>query len=104
MKTLGVVVAATALLLLGAGALKAEAPALEDGVLIQDGGGPLYVDGYSTVTTVDWNNDGKKDLLVGQYTNGYVWLYINVGTDSDPVFNGGVRVESGGFPITTPYD
>lgn len=34
---------------------------------------------------VDWNNDGRKDLLLGS-GDGRVYLYINVGTDVSPVF------------------
>ncbi|MBN1671131.1 MAG: VCBS repeat-containing protein [Kiritimatiellae bacterium] len=35
---------------------------------------------------MDWNNDGKKDLLLGEYA-GYVRVYINAGPDSAPLFN-----------------
>ena len=38
---------------------------------------------------MDWNNDGKKDLLLGKWqsTAGQVRLYLNVGTDAAPVFD-----------------
>lgn len=83
--------------------LSADVPTLKAGVHIQNGGGDLTVDKYSTPTTVDWNNDGKRDLLCGQYTDGRVWLFLNQGTDMNPMFNGGALVESAGVPITTPY-
>lgn len=48
---------------------------------------------------MDWNNDGKNDLLAGD-TRGQVWLYLNEGTASEPKLAAGVRVESNGHPIT----
>ncbi|NQV32898.1 MAG: VCBS repeat-containing protein [Phycisphaeraceae bacterium] len=48
---------------------------------------------------MDWNNDGKKDLLSGD-TKGQVWLYLNTGTVTEPVLAAGVRVLSAGNPIT----
>jgi hypothetical protein len=36
---------------------------------------------------VDWNGDNKKDLLTGEY-NGNVRIYLNTGTDANPVFSG----------------
>ncbi len=46
----------------------------------------------------DWNEDGKKDLIVGSDT-GYVYLYVNVGTNAAPVFLNSERVEADGSPI-----
>ena len=86
--------------LLFAGDLKADAPDLKKGVKLEGGGSPISLTTpYPTV--VDWNNDGNKDLVVGQYTDGNVWLFINKGTDAEPVFNGGSLIESNGTPITT---
>jgi len=48
---------------------------------------------------VDWNNDGKKDLLAGD-TKGQVWLYLNTGSATEPVLAAGIRVLSAGKPIT----
>jgi hypothetical protein len=87
----------------GAGALHAGIPPLDPGEYIYDGPNFLNVDGHSAVTVVDWNNDNKKDLLVGQFTLGYIWLFLNVGTDLNPLFNGGSLIESNGTPITTSY-
>jgi hypothetical protein len=44
---------------------------------------------------VDWNNDGKKDLITGEH-DGYVRVYLNTNTDADPVFNGYFNVQVGG--------
>ena len=82
---------------------RAAAPELENGVSIYDGSSPLSVNYHSATTVVDWNNDGKKDLIVSQFYYGWVWLYINQGTNTAPVFNGGSQIESNGTPITTTY-
>jgi len=84
-------------------AASADPPDLQKGLYIYDGAVPLSVDRHSAPTAVDWNNDGKKDLVVGQFTYGYIWLYLNKGTDLNPVFSGGSLVESNGAPITTTY-
>jgi hypothetical protein len=35
----------------------------------------------------DFNKDGKKDLIVGQFSEGKVRVYLNVGTNAKPKFN-----------------
>ena len=47
---------------------------------------------------VDWNNDGKKDLISGD-TKGQVWFFLNTGTDQAPELAEGVRVQADGVPI-----
>ncbi len=47
---------------------------------------------------MDFNADGKKDLVSGD-TKGQVWFFENVGTDEAPVLAEGVRIESDGKPI-----
>jgi hypothetical protein len=80
------------------------APCLVPGVSLQNGSAPLTVEGgYSTPTVADWNGDGKKDLIVGQYNYGNIWVFLNQGTDSSPVFNGGSKVLCNGAAITTSY-
>ncbi len=50
-------------------------------------GAPQDLDAGSRIIpmVIDWNGDGKKDLIVGDI-NGYVKCYLNSGTDKDPVF------------------
>ncbi len=43
---------------------------------------------------VDWNSDGKKDLLVG-LADGTVKIFLNTGTDQNPAFDGGTFVQVG---------
>jgi hypothetical protein len=47
---------------------------------------------------VDYNNDGKKDLLAGD-SKGHVWLFLNTGTDAAPVLAEGVQLKSAGNTI-----
>ncbi|MBN1670356.1 MAG: VCBS repeat-containing protein [Kiritimatiellae bacterium] len=81
----------------------ASAPSLGAGQLVYAGSSALTVSGYPSPAVADWNNDGKTDLLVGQYSSGYVWLYVNEGTDTAPVFSGRSRIYAGGSPLTTSY-
>ena len=97
-----IALALPALLFFGAGSNAAE-PDLEAGVLIENGPFPLDVDYHSSPFAADWNNDGRKDLLVGQEAYGYIWLYRNQGTDINPLFSGRTRIKAGSSPITTTY-
>jgi len=47
---------------------------------------------------VDWNNDGKLDLLAGD-SAGNVTLFLNIGTKEQPVLAAGKLVEADGKPI-----
>ncbi|MFH2000292.1 MAG: VCBS repeat-containing protein [Planctomycetota bacterium] len=49
----------------------------------------------SSPRVVDWNNDGKKDLIVGE-REGRIYLFINTGTHAAPVFAGSTFIEVGG--------
>ncbi|MCK5147985.1 VCBS repeat-containing protein [bacterium] len=54
---------------------------------------------------VDWNNDGKQDLLVGYFYHGSVYLYLNTGTVGNPVFEDGnyQLVQAGGAAVQVGY-
>ena len=47
---------------------------------------------------MDWNQDGKTDLIAGD-EEGQVWLFLNVGERGEPVLAEGLRVTAGGEPI-----
>jgi len=97
------IAAVAALCLLCGGSAYGAANELEDKVHIYDGASPLTVDYHSATTVVDWNNDGNKDLIVSQFYYGWVYIFINQNTNTDPQFNGGSLIESNGTPITTTY-
>ncbi|MEK9149553.1 MAG: VCBS repeat-containing protein, partial [Candidatus Desantisbacteria bacterium] len=48
---------------------------------------PIDIGGYSKPQVIDWNNDGKKDIIVGEEF-GQVALFLNSGRDEDPLFTG----------------
>ena len=53
---------------------------------------------YSKPDVVDWNNDGRKDIVCGD-ANGYVWLLLNTGTDASPAFSAAARVTNNLSPL-----
>lgn len=71
------------------------------GVYIQDGASDLEANNWSVPVVFDWNDDGKKDLLVGNsFTDesgrnyGHVHFYNNAGTDSAPSFSGHTFIQT----------
>ena len=54
--------------------------------------------GHARPEITDWNNDGKKDLVLAD-SSGQVILYLNTGTDDHPVLGPGEPVEADGKPI-----
>ena len=70
-------------------------PVLEPGSILNVGDAPLSIGHTASVEVVDWNNDGKKDLLVGTFAGGNIQLFLNTGTDAAPVFAGGERLNAG---------
>ena len=58
----------------------------------------------SAPAIVDWNEDGKLDMVLGRYIDSSpevhtVRLYLNESTTSEPVFNSYVNIQSGGVNI-----
>jgi hypothetical protein len=73
---------------------------LAKGVKLEAAGEPIDIEvGHLVPRACDWNNDGKKDLIVGQFRNGAVRLYLNEGTDAAPVFGESSLLHAGGKPI-----
>ncbi len=72
------------------------------GQIVQESGRDLMVPSTrSSPVVMDFDGDGKKDLLTGT-TDGTILLYKNVGTDSLPVFSGYSLVQANGQPIDLP--
>ncbi|MFQ5657939.1 MAG: CFI-box-CTERM domain-containing protein, partial [Candidatus Methylomirabilales bacterium] len=67
------------------------APQLANQGFIQAGGVQIQVNRSAAPIVVDWNNDGKKDLLVGD-GGGIVRVFLNQGTDNNAVLGPAVEV------------
>jgi hypothetical protein len=87
-------------------------PAFTTSVNLQAGGADIYHYssgcGAPAPFVCDYDHDGKRDLLVGEGYNGYVYLYRNTNTDASPILDTGVRLMVGASPLTvssraTPY-
>ena len=59
--------------------------------------------GVLAPVVTDWNNDGKKDLIVGQFDHAKIRLYLNYGTDSKPVFKDYSFLKAGQDDISLTY-
>lgn len=60
---------------------------------LQGEGQPFGYSGIRVVRVIDWNQDGKPDLLVGY--QGAIWLHLNIGTAKKPEFAAGKRLQAG---------
>ncbi|MFH1614451.1 MAG: VCBS repeat-containing protein [Planctomycetota bacterium] len=64
-------------------------PAFDEGTFLQAGPAgsktDIFVVARACPAVTDWNNDGKKDLVVGSI-GGRIYLFINEGTDTEPDF------------------
>ena len=75
---------------------------LRPGQLVYAGAAPLAPGSYAIPCVVDWNGDGRKDLLVGYQTAGKVALYLNAGSDANPAFTSYANLQAGGVDICLP--
>jgi hypothetical protein len=73
-------------------------------VQIQASGQPLDVqrDGHSAPFVGDFDGDGVRDLLVGQYDQGRLRLYRNAGTNTEPLFQDYDWLKAEGELATVP--
>lgn len=56
--------------------------------------------GYNAAPVcVDWNEDGKRDLLIGNESPGNIRLYLNESTNDDPLYNSYSLIQNSGYPI-----
>ena len=68
-------------------AASATAQQFEKPFRVQAGGKPIDVDvGHAAPYVVDFDGDGIRDLLVGQFGQGRCRIYKNTGTDKAPQF------------------
>jgi len=82
-----------------------ESPAFDSGTFLQVGlpGSKtnINVGARATPCLVDWNNDGRKDLVVGAY-DGRIHIFINEGTDTKPDFIVETFAQASGSDLAVP--
>ena len=82
-----------------------ENPTFDAGTLLQVGppGSKVNIDvgDRATPCVVDWNNDGKKDLVVGAF-DGKIHIFINEGTDTAPDFRVQTFAQENGSDLVVP--
>jgi hypothetical protein len=74
---------------------------LQNPVRLSAGGNPIDVSrevGHSGPTALDFDKDGKIDLLVGTFS-GTIHFFRNTGTNQEPAYEDKGLVEAGGKPI-----
>ncbi|MBN2560595.1 MAG: VCBS repeat-containing protein [Phycisphaerae bacterium] len=79
-------------------------PEFDGGTLLQVGDPTktnIDVGSRATPTIVDWNNDDKKDLLVGAL-DGKIHIFINEGTDTEPDFHSQTFAQNSGVDLIVP--
>ena len=80
------------------------APDLAPPIQLRAGGQPINVDmGHAAPFLADLNSDGHLTLLVGQFGEGRLRLYPNVGTRNDPKFDQFEWFQAGGKVASVPF-
>jgi hypothetical protein len=84
------IIAITTLVGISPYAVTDKALSLAPPVLLHVAGRPIDVagSGHSAPFVADVDGDGLDDLLVGQYDDGKLRIYRNVGTKTEPAFGG----------------
>ena len=59
--------------------------------------------GHAAPFVCDFNGDGLQDLLVGQFGQGQLTIYLNQGTNTDPKLGAGQLFKDGQDDGTVPY-
>ncbi len=81
----------------------AEEPKLQKGAKLKVADKLIdFKQGHLVPVVSDWNNDGKKDLIVGHFSGslgGNMKLFLNQGTDAAPMFKEGIQMQAGDKPI-----
>ena len=72
-------------------------------VQLQAGGQPINVGmGHAAPFVADLKGDGRMVLLVGQFGQGKLRLYPNLGTQSEPKFDRFEWFQAGGQVVSLP--
>ena len=70
---------------------------------LEAGGKPIDTDvGHAAPLVADFDGDGVKDLLVGQFGDGILWICRNEGTNAAPKLTAPVKFKGGGEDARVP--
>ena len=65
----------------------AESPKLGKPIQLKAGGNSIDVEiGHAAPFVGDFDGDGRRDLLVGQFGDGKLRIYLNEGSNQEPKF------------------
>jgi hypothetical protein len=68
------------------------------GVMVKAGGKDLDTGSRANPCVADWNEDGKKDLVMGN-GSGEIFVYLNEGTNAQPVFGKPIKLNNGKLDV-----
>jgi len=71
---------------------------LAPGVMVKAMGKDLDVGGKASPCVADWNEDGKKDLVMGN-GSGEIFVFLNEGTNENPVFGKPIKLNGGSLDV-----
>lgn len=80
-------------------------PRLAAPFLVEAGGAPIAAaTGHAAPFVLDFDGDGRQDLVVGEFgeAGGRARIYLNVGTDGAPRFEGFTWLQAGGTDAIVP--
>lgn len=84
-------------------AAAAQAVEFEKPVRLQAGGEFIDTEiGHAAPCVADFDGDGLKDLLVGQFGGGKLWIFRNKGTNAEPELSPGRLFKEGRPEGTVP--
>jgi hypothetical protein len=70
---------------------------------LQSSGAGIDVGSYAAPMMVDWDSDGRQDLICGQFDFGRIRFYRNTGSDDAPEFDGFQYLLDGAEYLSVPY-
>jgi len=80
----------------------ADPPVYQSFLYMECAGSRIDVGYYGAPCITDWNGDGLKDMILGQFTSGRIRFYANENTNGSPVFNSYSMLKADGSNITLP--
>ena len=93
---------AVSAVILMCGFAMATAPQFGSFSWIEANGSRIDVGWFGAPCVKDWDGDGLKDLVLGQFTSGKILFYANSDSNDSPVFTTSSFIQSDGTDISVP--